>query len=358
MLTDDPNFVSGEPQTPASFGVRALARLADLAVIGIAEILLLCLFALLNASGLPATRLSVALGALFVLLNLAYFTLGTSEGRQTLGHRLARLRVEALKEPTVGIARAFRRSCVDLMCLGLTGYGIGYLGYLPIAVTPAKRALHDLAAGTRVASAGPPRYAALGIGAAASLLVPIVGVFFLIRPFFLQGFYMPSPSMVPTITQADHFLVNKAAYRQRSPQRGDIVAFDVPPAVVRQFPEMAGSQFVKRIVGLPGDELRLAGGHVFFYGRPRPLSEPYLGRGYARDLPQPEGGEQDDWVEQRRASLTRHGGKWWIHVPPGQYFVLGDNRNNSNDSHTWGFLPRRSIAGKAVLLYGPRFQNL
>jgi len=102
----------------------------------------------------------------------------------------------------------------------------------------------------------------------------------------------------------------------------------------------------------------MAGGRIYLYGQPGPLSEPYVGRGYARDLPQPGGDEQDDWFEKRRASLVRHGRDWWIRVPPGQYFVLGDNRNDSNDSHVWGFLPRRSIVGKATLLFRPRLQDL
>ena len=63
-------------------------------------------------------------------------------------------------------------------------------------------------------------------------------------------------------------------------------------------------------------------------------------------------------LSQRKAFLTEHQGHWWIKVPPDQYFVLGDNRNNSNDSHIWGFLPKRNIVGKATLIFSPHLHDL
>ena len=350
--------VASDP--PATFGVRALARLADVTILNLAQILLLCLWAVLGAAGLSALRLIPWMGAAYALFCVGYFTVGTSGGRQTLGHRLAGLQVVREGEGAAlpGLARSLGRSVLDLFFLVLTGYGIGFLDYLPIAVTPTKRALHDLAAGTRVVQAARPRSGGLAVCAAGVAVVPLVGVFLILRPFFMQAFTMPTPSMTPTISKNDHFLVNKLAYRWSGPRRGDIVLFDVPAEAASYFPGGGGVQFVKRVVGLPGDDLRMAGGHVFVYGQPGPLSEPYVSRGYARDLPQPDGDEQDDWFERRRASLVRHGRDWWVRVPPGRYFVLGDNRNDSNDSHVWGFLPRRNIVGKATLLFSPRPKDL
>lgn len=346
---------------PATFGLRALAKLADLLVLNVVPALLFCAYTVLQAFGLSATALILWLVSLFVLFCIAYFTLGTSQGRQTLGYRLAGLRVTLADErqAPAGAGRCLGRSLIDLFFLALTNYGIGFAGYLPIAVTPSKRALHDLATGTQVVAAGRPRYVSLGLCTAGLVIVPIAAVFLVIRPFFLQAYYMPSRSMVPTVAVNDHFLVNKFYYHHTAPRRGDIVVFSVPASVASYFPTGSNTEFVKRVVGLPGDELRMSHGKVFLFGNPAPLPEPYVGEGYRQDLPEPgDENAEDDWFLRRKASLVQHRGKWWIKVPPGQYFVLGDNRNDSNDSHIWGFLPQRNIVGKATLMFSPQIHDL
>ena len=357
MVEQPPETTSFSP-SPAPFGRRFLAKLVDLLVVDAFCGVLLVGFAVLQAAGIPGTKLAFWLIGVFLLFGILYLAIGTSGGRQTLGYRLAGLRVVLASsgDAPVGFGRSLGRSVLGWFCYGLTHYGIGLADYVPIFVTPQKQALHDLATRTRVIAAARPRYLALTACAVVGFAIPLALVFGLVRPFLMQAFYAPSPSMAPTLPKDTHFLVNKVVYRFRLPQRGDIVAFHAPASAASYL--SAGDNYVKRIISLPGEDLRMAGGKVIIYGKGN-LREPYIAMGYASDLPQPESGDsQDDWFEKRRSSLVKHDGAWWIRVPSGQYFVLGDNRNDSNDSHVWGFLPRANIVGKVALVYSPRFEDL
>lgn len=345
---------------PAPFGVRVLAKLADLLVLNVVTALLLCAFPVLLSAGLSGKNLIWGLGSVSVLFAVLYLTVGTSGRRQTLGYRLSGLRVLLAGDADlpIGYGRSLARSVLDWGFYFLACYGIGLVDYVPVAVSPAKRALHDLATGTRVAAVGRPRYPALAVCAVLLVALPFAFVFGLIRPFLMQGFYMPSPAMSPAMPINTRFLVNKLAYRTHAPRREDIVVFHVPASALSYLPGAPDTEYVKRVIGLPDEDMRMVGGKVLIYGKGA-LLEPYVERGYAKDLPQPQSNDvEDDWFEERRSALVKHGGVWWIHVPPGQYFVLGDNRNNSNDSHLWGFVPRRSIVGKAALVYSPRLEDL
>lgn len=127
-------------------------------------------------------------------------------------------------------------------------------------------------------------------------------------------------SMTPTLQNGEFILINRLAYRFGEPQRGDIIVFNYP-----RNPEQ---QFIKRVIGLPGDEVRIQGGKVYINGQP--LAEPYI------------------------AAPPQYHGVW--RVPDDSLFVLGDNRNQSSDSHSWGMLPREYVIGKAVLIYWPLTQ--
>lgn len=157
-------------------------------------------------------------------------------------------------------------------------------------------------------------------------LIAFALVFFLVRPFVVQAFYIPSISMEPTLKVYDRILVNKFIYRLTEPRRFDIAVFRAPEAAMS-----AGGQkdYIKRIIGLPGDvlEIRRYEG-VFVDGKK--LEEPYIG---------PDQVPNYDWGP--------------FEVPPGKVFVLGDNRNDSNDSHLWGFLDRDRILGKAMVIFWP-----
>ncbi|MEI6291165.1 MAG: signal peptidase I [Chloroflexota bacterium] len=125
-------------------------------------------------------------------------------------------------------------------------------------------------------------------------------------------------SMTPTLQNGEFVLVNRLAYRMGVPQRGDIIVF--------HFPVDPGSQdLIKRVIGLPGDRIMVANGIVWVNGQK--LIEPYI------------------------AEAPLYGGAW--EVPADELFVLGDNRNDSSDSHSWGMLPINEIVGKAVFIYWP-----
>ena len=124
-------------------------------------------------------------------------------------------------------------------------------------------------------------------------------------------------SMEPTLHDAELVVVNRLAYRWADPQRGDIVVF--------RFPLEPERRFIKRIIGLPGEYVVIHDGQVTIDGVT--LDEPYI------------------------AAPPRYSGEW--EIQPGQVFVLGDNRNNSSDSQSWGPLPVEQLIGKATLVYWP-----
>ncbi|PKN93309.1 MAG: signal peptidase I [Chloroflexi bacterium HGW-Chloroflexi-6] len=123
-------------------------------------------------------------------------------------------------------------------------------------------------------------------------------------------------SMLPTLEDGNFVLVNRLAYRFGEPQRGDIIVFHF---------DLTHQDLIKRVVGLPGDEVRVENGLVYVNGVG--LSETYI------------------------AAVPNYTGTWL--VPSGNLFVLGDNRNDSSDSHSWGMLPFDKVVGKAVLVYWP-----
>lgn len=127
-------------------------------------------------------------------------------------------------------------------------------------------------------------------------------------------------SMKPTLEPGEFLLVNRVAYKLGEPQIGDIVVFHAPG--------VSDEDYIKRVIGLPGDVVRIADGVV--YVNEQPLYEPYI------------------------ADTPNYAGTWT--VPEEEYFVLGDNRNNSSDSHLWGYVPADDIVGRAILIYWPMDQ--
>jgi signal peptidase I len=127
-----------------------------------------------------------------------------------------------------------------------------------------------------------------------------------------------SISMQPNLFAGDFVIVNKLAYKLGPPQRGDIIVFRYPPDPT-QIP------YIKRVIGLPGDHLVIQDGQVYVNGEQ--LVEPYL------------------------SVSTSRGGEWV--VPENSLFVMGDNRNNSSDSRSWGMVPMENVIGKALVIYWP-----
>jgi signal peptidase I len=143
-------------------------------------------------------------------------------------------------------------------------------------------------------------------------------IYILVRSFLFENYRVVGRSMVPTLENDQYLAVNKLGYRLHEPQRGDIIVFRDPSDDERKL--------IKRVIGLPGEVVEIRDGQVFIEGWP--LKEPYIEAppryAYAPTL-----------------------------IPEDQYFVMGDNRNNSSDSHNWGTLPQDMIVGKAWVSYWP-----
>ena len=148
----------------------------------------------------------------------------------------------------------------------------------------------------------------------------------LIRTFVVQAFKIPSGSMIPTLLVGDHILVNKFVYRFIDPKRGDVIVF--------KYPVDESRDFIKRIIAVGGEDLYIKDQKIYINCKPpdgscRPIDDPW-----------------GKWGEGFGLSESTS-----MHVPPGAYFVMGDNRNNSQDSRYWGFVKRDKIKGKAFLIY-------
>lgn len=141
----------------------------------------------------------------------------------------------------------------------------------------------------------------------------------IIRLFVLEPFYIPSGSMEPTLQEFDRIIVSKLHYHFQAPKRGDIIVFKYPLDPKRNF--------VKRLIAVGGETVALKNSRLYINGQPVP--EDYL----------PAGLRFADFGPRE--------------VPEGSYFMMGDNRNNSDDSRVWGFLPEELVVGKAVLIYWP-----
>ncbi|MEO2167402.1 MAG: signal peptidase I [bacterium] len=171
---------------------------------------------------------------------------------------------------------------------------------------------------------------------AEAILVALALALF-IRTFFVQAYKIPSGSMLPTLQIGDHLLVNKLLYGLRvpfsgdryfdffGPERGDIIVFI--------FPEDPDKDFIKRVIGVPGDILEIRAKQLFRNGQlVEEQDEPYA---LYKDPVRP--GPRDNWGPET--------------VPEGHVFVLGDNRDRSYDSRFWGFVPFENIHGKAFVIY-------
>jgi signal peptidase I len=192
------------------------------------------------------------------------------------------------------------------------------------------------------------------MGSLQSLLGTVVIAVFVIT-FIVQAFQIPSPSMENTLLVGDYLLVNKLTYGggglgdfvmpYRRVRRGDIVVF--------HYPVNPAQHFVKRVIGVPGDRVRLVNKQVLVNGTP--VKEPYahftrpmndLFRDNFPRLDVAPGETPDWWVQLRK--LVEDG---QLIVPQGHYFVMGDNRDDSYDSRYWGFVPQANIIGRPLLIY-------
>lgn len=187
---------------------------------------------------------------------------------------------------------------------------------------------------------------------------PVILAVLLLRSFLFEPFRIPSSSMVPTLLQGDFILVNKFGYGLRlpvlhteilplgEPARGDIAVFRYPPD--------PSKDFIKRVVGLPGDELTYRDKQLWLNGEPVPMEA--LGVYEGEGAPAYEVALLFEEIlgEHRHSVLHvrgRDAADLRVEVPPGHYFVMGDNRDNSADSRRWGFVPERNLVGEAFLIW-------
>jgi signal peptidase I len=203
---------------------------------------------------------------------------------------------------------------------------------------------------------------------------PVILVVFLLRSFLVEPFKIPSSSMVPTLLVGDFILVNKFTYGVRlpvinkkvvelgRPQRGDVMVF--------RYPEDPSLDYIKRVVGVPGDRIEYRGKRLTINGAPVPTRQidDYLSKErmqFSRRYVETLGGvDHEILLEEDAASLGGPGrafpfaencnynsGSLTCTVPPGHYFMMGDNRDNSSDSRVWGFVPDENIVGKAFFIW-------
>ena len=185
-------------------------------------------------------------------------------------------------------------------------------------------------------------------------LFPVLLIVLILRSFLVEPFQIPSGSMLPTLKVGDFILVNKFHYGFRlpvlntkviamnTPERGDVMVF--------KYPENPSINFIKRVVGVPGDVIRYQNKKLFINGELQeqtqlpeiPPGNPY-GLSFVENL---QGMEHFIYQDTRWPSQNQE----WV-VPEGKYFVLGDNRDNSKDSRAWGFVADEQVVGKAFAVW-------
>jgi signal peptidase I len=203
---------------------------------------------------------------------------------------------------------------------------------------------------------------------------PVILIVFLLRSFLFEPFKIPSGSMIPTLLIGDFILVNKYTYGIRlpvinkkvidvgTPERGDVMVF--------RYPDDPSLDYIKRVIGLPGDRVEYKGKRVSVNGEVLPVKQldDYLSRErmqFSRRFVEKVGNREHEILLEEDAPAFPPQGRPFPNagnctyntsglsctVPPGHYFVMGDNRDNSSDSRVWGFVPDENIVGKAFFIW-------
>lgn len=210
---------------------------------------------------------------------------------------------------------------------------------------------------------------------------PVIFIVLLIRSFLFEPFRIPSSSMMPTLLIGDFIAVNKFSYGLKlpvldyefldlgEPERGDVVVFRYPGYSCRDVEERSGApceyawkpvpaqDYIKRVIGLPGDRIAYRGKRIYLNGEAVAVTSEgrYVGVGSGRSSTGHEvfteqlGEAKHLLLVDPRIFSTRGESEWA--VPEGHYFVMGDNRDNSEDSRFWGFVPEQNLVGKASLIW-------
>jgi signal peptidase I len=193
---------------------------------------------------------------------------------------------------------------------------------------------------------------------------PVILIVLIVRSFLAEPFRIPSSSMMPNLQDGDFILVNKFTYGLRLPVLDTkIVEFGLPErgdVVVFRYPVNPKENYIKRVIGLPGDEVVYSNKTVYINGEPQPQERVgrFIGVGAAREMDGADHlretlGEREHDILMRPNQLGRQGEGRWV-VPEGHYFVMGDNRDNSLDSRAQnavGFIPVENLVGRAEFIF-------
>jgi signal peptidase I len=157
------------------------------------------------------------------------------------------------------------------------------------------------------------------------IIVIAVIIAFLLRTFIAEPRFIPSDSMYPSLAEGDRLLIEKVSYHFHPPSYGDIIVFQ-PPVQLQNLGYTTDQAFIKRVIATPGQTIAVNKGQVYVDNQP--LQENYIAANPEYEMSP-------------------------VRIPPDSLFVMGDNRNNSNDSHIWGFLPKKQVIGRAIFRFWP-----
>lgn len=333
----------------AGFWIRLASFVIDLSIISGVAFLLHMALGLAHSLFSMEVYLQLILYLIvpvIVLMSVFYAAWYNANGRQTIGKRYLKLKVVHSGNEPITIKRSFGRSLV-LIIYPLTYFA----GYLLILLTKEKQALHDLLARSFVVRSQEKSHGER-LKASVVLIAGIIlnlSLAMFIRTNYVASYGIPTTAMMPTIMVGDFVLVDKAWAGYYKPQPGDVIVF--------KYPEDERIEYIKRCVAIGGQTIEIRNGEVLVDGNPEGEKE-FIREEYDRNFR----------ARVKLNNIIMRNGKTYeiqhlinpkmnridygpVTVPEGNYFVLGDNRDNSLDSRSWGFVPQKNIVGKAGIVW-------
>lgn len=335
----------------AGFGVRLGSFLIDAMIIYVSLFVLVILFGviypLLPSSELYLRTVLYLIVPFSYLAGMVYYAWFNADERQTVGKRFFGLLVVDENIRPISLAKSFLRTIGFLFDSLIFG-----MGHLLMFITQKNQTLHDKISKSYVSkteSGGrrKPQIVLLVLGMAVAVYY-LMGAF--VRNNYVASYSLPTSSLQPTILIGDRILVDKRWANYHQPERGDLVVF--------KFPKDEGVHHLKRVVALPGQTVEICNGEVLIDGQPEGKKE-FIAKEHDRYARQevelynivlPNGRTYKiQFFVNPMPNLRQDYGP--AVVPQGNYFVLGDNRDNSLDSRHWGFVPVQNIIGKAGIIW-------
>lgn len=311
-----------------SFGDRLSAFVVDQILILIIGVLLGIILNILGVS------ISKDYQSIFGLIFIVYSTIFTWRSGATIGKRFLKLKVVDMEYKPVGFWKALLRESIGKIISSLFN-----LGYLWVLIDKRKQGWHDKLARTLVVKldhsgnmipiqaeeevTGKKKIVFILLFLAIGIPILFAGLFMIVYLFIAQPIKVSGAAMIPNYVNGQYYLTNKLVYKSSSPQRGDVIVF--------RNPKDESQDFLKRIIGVPGDQVKIQDCKI--YVNNQVLQESYL----------PEG-------SCTRVGIFLQEGTT-VTIPTDNYFILGDNRDHSSDSREWGFVPRKNITGKLSICY-------